>query len=75
MNHELDMDRIINRDPRHNRRIRSGFPHREEPDSLRKFPKERRQPFKAGSRRQKNHSSRFVKTLPDISPIRIATMR
>ncbi|GJD13780.1 hypothetical protein BIFAD42_07640 [Bifidobacterium adolescentis] len=57
MNHELDMDRIIDRDPRHNRRIRSGLPHREEPDSLRKFPKERRQFFKAGSRRQKNHSS------------------
>lgn len=54
MNHELDMDRIIDRDPRHNRRIRSGLPHREEPDSLRKFPKERRQFFKAGSRRQKS---------------------
>lgn len=72
MNHELDMDRIINRDPRHNRRIRSGLPHREEPDSLRKFPKERRQFFKAGSRRQKNHSSRFIKTLPDISKSKIA---
>ena len=69
------MDRIIDRDPRHNRRIRSGLPHREEPDSLRKSPKEMRKFFKACKKKKKNHSSRFVKTLPDISPIRIATMR
>ena len=58
MNHELDMDRIIDRDPRHNRRIRSGLPHREEPDSLRKFPKEKETVLQ--SRQQKTKKSLFT---------------
>ena len=72
MNHELDMDRIIDRDPRHNRRIRSGLPHREEPDSLRKFPKERRQFFKAGSRRQKKSLFTICKNVTRYIEVKIA---